>query len=320
MPTETYRAVILGRYTVWITTLCLFLVFASEGLAQTPAKTCAAKDQSGALTLHGYTFRVYGNEEKACLKVFLEGKQVYSGVEEGGTMTLGKIGDSTSPGGVAPGTDVTGRGRPDVVVSYYSGGAHCCEDLLVFELEPKFSMLARIALGNADGSVFKQDPKDRRYRLETADNIFAYWHMSFAGSPLVGVLLEAADDGRGEVRFRLATEKMHKPTPTEDEWRRTDLRLAKEAFRPGEAIDNYYAGAGLWSPMLDRIYASQDAWAWKTLDAAWPAKRPGKEAFLKEFCQMLKDSPYWSDLKPTITNAPAVCAEVFNQPFKKDAN
>jgi hypothetical protein len=324
MMVQKIRVFSFGKSSVWIKALCLclFLTFASGGLAQTPTKTCAAKDQSAVLSLHGYTFRAYRNDEKACLRVFHEGKQIYSSVEEGGTasFTLGKIGDVTSPGGVVPGTDVTGRGHPDVIVSYYSGGAHCCEDFLVFELEPNFSLMARIAAGNADGSVFRRDPHDRRYRFETADNTFAYWHMYFAGSPLIGILLEAVDDGKGGVRFRLATEKMHKPAPTEDQWRRIDLRLAKEAFQKGEAFENYYAGAGLWGTMLDRIYAGQDAWAWKTLDAAWPEKKPGKEVFLKEFCQTLQSSPYWSDLKPTITAAPPVCAQVFSQPFKNSNN
>ena len=53
------------------------------------------------------------------------------------------------------------------------------------------------------------------------------------------------------------------------------------------------------------------------MDAAWPEKKPGKVPFLKDFCQILHLSPYWTDLQPTITSAPPVCAQLFNQPLKK---
>src|SRR5579859_1451100 len=212
------------------------LLSASASLnAQAPSIGCAAKDQSDTLTIRGYSFCVYGSEEKTCLKVFQAGKQVFRTDKVGGTFTLGKIGDATSPGGVAPGTDVTGRGHPEVLVSYFSGGAHCCSELLLFELEPQFTLLTKIGLGDADESVFKRDPQDKRYRLDTADETFAYWHTSFAESPLTPVLLEATDDGKGGVRFRLAMDKMRKPPPTEAQWRRTDLRKARAAFAPGAA-------------------------------------------------------------------------------------
>jgi len=287
--------------------------------AQAASQDCKPKDESGSLTIRGYNFHVYQNDEKACLKVFRAGKQVYRTEEAGGSFTLGKIGDASSPGGVVPGTDVTGRGHAEVLVSYFSGGAHCCFSLLLFELEPQFTLLENIGLGNSDESVFKRDaqhPEDKRYRLETADETFAYWHTSFAESPLTPVLLEATDDGKGGVRFRLATDKMHKPAPTEDQWRRTDLKAARAALQPGTGFENYYAGSDLWRVMLDRIYAGQDEWAWKTVDAAWPAKKAGKEAFLKDFCQTLHLSPYWTDLQPTITHAPTVCAQAFSQPLK----
>src|ERR1700676_736340 len=130
--------------------LCLrmFLSASASLCAQTPSTACAAKDQSDAMTIRGYSFRSYGGDEKTCLKVLHEGKQVFRTDEVGGAFTLGKIGDVTSPGGVVPGTDVTGRGHPDVLISYFSGGAHCCFELLLFELEPQFALLARIGLGS----------------------------------------------------------------------------------------------------------------------------------------------------------------------------
>jgi len=302
---------------------CLVWSFApsAEAGSGSPAEShdCNAKDESGALTIRGYSFRVYGGEEKTCLKVFHAGKQVYRMDEEGGSFTLGRIGDASSPGGVVPGTDVTGRGHPDVLVSYFSGGAHCCFELLLFELEPQFTLIANIGLGNSDESVFKRDvrhPEDKRYRLETADQTFAYWHTSFAESPLTPVLLEAADDGKGGVRFRLAVDKMRKPAPTEDQWRRADLKAARAALQPGTGFENYYAGSDLWRVMLDRIYAGQEEWAWKTVDTAWPAKKPGKDAFLKDFCGTLHLSPYWPDLQPTVTHAPQACVEAFSRPLK----
>jgi hypothetical protein len=291
-----------ASWSTLILGLCMPLSVTASLSAQTPSTACQAKDQSDTLTIHGFSFRVYGGEEKTCLKVFHAGKQVFRTDQVGGTFTLGKIGNASSPGGVVPGTDVTGRGHPNVLVSYFSGGAHCCFELLLFEFEPQFKLLANIGLGDADGSVFKRDthhPEDKRYRLDTADETFAYWHTSFAESPLIPVLLEPMDDGKGGVRFQLAVDKMRKPAPTEEQWRRTDLRKARAAFAPEAAFEKYYAGSDLWRVMLNRVYAGQDAWAWKTVDAAWPEKKPGKEPFLKDFCQTLPLEP--------LLDRPAAC-------------
>ena len=48
---------------------------------------------------------------------------------------------------------------------------------------------------------------------------------------------------------------------------------------------------------LDLIYGGHDADAWKFLDAAWPAKVSGKDAFAREFRAQLAKSPYWPEVK-----------------------
>ncbi|WP_263356127.1 hypothetical protein [Acidicapsa ligni] len=298
--------------------ICLIgLAGSGAALAQQPS-SCADVQPTATLTVQGLEFRSYKTEDKACLKVFRNRVLIYHNEEEGGTLTFGSNEDAaSSPGGVAPGTDVIGRGHANVLALYYSGGAHCCTQLLIFELDPTLTLLTRVNLGNDDGPQFKRDSTNKHYLMATIDNTFGYWHTYFAASPLTPILLEPLDDGKGGIRFALAVKAMRKPDPTQAEWNANDLKSAREAFLRENIFDNYYVGSDLWRSMLLRIYAGQDAWAWKTVDAAWPARKPGKDAFLKDFCGQLSQSPYWADLRPTIKNSPPACAETFAQPHKK---
>ena len=54
------------------------------------------------------------------------------------------------------GKNLTGDGKPNLVVRTYSGGAHCCTDVHVFELGEKFRHVARFD-ANVSESVSFED-------------------------------------------------------------------------------------------------------------------------------------------------------------------
>jgi len=96
--------------------------------------------------------------------------------------------------------------------------------------------------------------------------------------------------------------------PAERDWLEVYLPHAREAFAPGAAFDSYYAGSGLWTPMVTWIYGGQADWAWRLVDASWPEGKPNKDEFLKEFCGQLAKSEYWEDLRTQIGSPPPACA------------
>jgi hypothetical protein len=289
---------------------------------------CAPKYLNQTATVGQYVFKAYENKANgnACLEVEdaghegrvlgrLAGKMARKDTAEVifrrtqdsyGMYTLGQAANARNNiSKIENGTDLTGRGRPDMIVTNWSGGARCCSIHLVFELEPSLRLVARLDDGDGDLAHFVDLDGHRHYYYVGNDWTFAYWDASFIDSLAPAVVLRFVDDRQGG-GYHLATDKMGRPVPTQEEWNEA-VREASEAF-----AENDPAGAGigsaLWSNMLNLIYSGHSDLAWKLFDQTWPAEKTGKETFLSGFCSQLKTSPYWPDLAKTIPDPPASCA------------
>ena len=258
------------------------LCFCSQIESAQPA--CAQKFLQHSISVDKYRFKTYQQttltEESACFEILSAGKLMFRKVEEGGAFTLGQEAqpDYGVPA-IDPGTDLTGRGHPDMLVSYYSGGAHCCTSILLFELEPDLRLLATLETGDSDIAHFERDLRSGGYAFIKWDEIFTYWHACFACSPALKVTLKPQSDFKGDLTFRIDLREMRKEPPTEREWREVDLPQARAAFAPENSFDNYFAGSDLWKLMLGWIYGGQADWAWKLVDEAWPAEMPAETSF-----------------------------------------
>jgi len=289
---------------------------------ETAQPTCTLQFFQHSVTVNGYIFKTYqerdASTESACLEVARAGQVVFRKVEDQGSFSLGQRAErELGVPGIRPGTDVTGRGHPEMIVSYYSGGAHCCTSILLFELEPQLKLLSTLEVGDSSNSHFERDTQNGGYYFVGSDEGFAYWHTDFADSPIQKVILRPVSNEMGNLTFQLDLKKMHRRTPTEQEWQEKYLPQARAAFAPDAAFDNYYAGSALWAQMLDWIYGGQANWAWKLVNAAWPAEKPGKDDFLKEFCGQLAQSAYWPDLQTQISTPPAACEQGIMEAAKK---
>jgi hypothetical protein len=283
---------------------------------------CSSKFHQHSVTVDGYVFKTYQElnlkNESACLEVARAGKVVFRKVKEGGEFSLGQEAQPEyKVPGILPGTDVTGRGHPNMIASYYSGGGHCCTSILLFELEPQLNLLVTLDTSDNDIAHFERDPQDGGFDFINWDEIFAYWHSSFNGSPMPKLIFRPASDEKGNLAFRLDLKKMSIQAPTVQEWQRDFISKAREAFAPGAPFENYNAGPELWKPMLDLIYCGHADWAWKLVDAVWPADKPGKEEFLDEFCGQLAKSEYWPDLKQQIGKPPTACLKGITEAHAK---
>jgi hypothetical protein len=183
--------------------------------------------------------------------------------------------------------DITGDGIPDVMVSYFTGGAHCCFQYLFINLGDRVEIVTTIDTENAGMMASGKNPKGG-LRFETNDNAFAYWNTSFAGSPMPSVTLEF---DKGVLRTNFDAMKKPPPTATALKAKAHDARL-KMNNKPYTGVDTGEFEDAFWGEMLDLIYAGNETQAWQYFDLVWPAEKPGKDVFLKDFKSQLAEGYY----------------------------
>lgn len=185
--------------------------------------------------------------------------------------------------------DKTGDGIPDVMLDYFSGGAHCCFSTYFLNLGDTVDLVEIIHTEHTRLLALEKNPKGG-LRFETFDSAFAYWNISFAGSPLPRVVLEFEN---GVLRPNF--EVMKEPAPS-----LASLRSKARAARSKIDLEPYTEAptAGFeeafWSEMLDLIYSGNEPLAWQYFDSVWPAQKPGKERFLADFKEQLTFTYYGS--------------------------
>ena len=300
---QDLNAVWMARVTLLIVCWLATSVALAQSGVKNEAAVCAARNRSDSAKVSGFTFITYQSEDGACLQATQSGKVIFQRTMDAQGFTLGQSGDAQyNIPAVANGTDVTGRGHPNMIVSAYTGGAHCCTSHLVFELQPAFRLLATLNDADDDLAHFERDPVDHHYYYVTADWTFAYWPSCFACSPSAIVKLRYVDDAKGG-GFHLAMDKMQKPAPSAAKWNQ-ELSTAKKAAATGGVND---IGTALWGPVLSLIYQGHSELAWKFVADAGPKAVQKPLPSLADFCSVLKKSPYWGDLKGTLRNPPAEC-------------
>jgi hypothetical protein len=277
---------------------------------------CSANFLQHSITVAGSEFRTYRDDQNftACLEVRKDGHIEFQRADgDALEYSLGKGPDQNEPA-LPAGTNVTGGSLPEFIVSGYTGGAHCCTTLLLFELGAKPRLIAEFPLGNYGAIDFQKDPADGKYFLHAVDETFIYWNSCYAcfAPPPVILGWQAHADGTGS--FQIALDKMRTPDPTATVFEQEYLKPAREAFDPDAAFgvsdkDKYLVGAGLWSSMLNLIYTGHTSLAWKVVDETWPAQKTGKDKFLGDFCGQLSKSSYWPDLRSTLRELPKSCSE-----------
>lgn len=301
----------MNAYTQWCAEILAVIWLAApiplfaQFSVDDPGAACATKNRIHSTTVKQYVFATYGSDAGACLQVMSAGKVIFRRtLDSPQGFTLGQPADpEDNIPAIASGTDVTGRGNPDMIVSAYIGGAHCCTYHFVFELQPEFKLLAMLSDSDDDLSHFERDRQDGHYYYITADWTFAYWPSCFACSPSALVKLRWIDDKNGG-GFHLAMDKMLKPDPTQTEWN-TALGEAQKSVRNGDLSS---IGTTMWQTVLNLIYSGHSDLAWSYVNELGPKAQQKPFPTLADFCSLFKSSPYWPDLKPTLKDPPAACA------------
>jgi hypothetical protein len=305
--------------------LLLFSVrLAAQGPIEPASTHCSSRDLIQTATVGPYLFKAYKNKVNGdgCLEVLetrrggkMMGKFIpkvlFRRTLEGmGEFRLGQPEDPAfNIPGIENGADITGRGRANMIVTNWSGGARCCFVHYVFEVDPTLWLLAKVDDGDGDGAHFADLDGNKHYYYVGNDWTFSY--PSAAGQSAPAVVLRFVDDPKGG-SYRLAMDKMKRPEPTSSEWNKA-VRDARTDFgNPSSFGDGL--GSELSRNMVNLIYTGHSDLAWKVADQVWPAQSPGpaqnpsKDKYLSGFCAQLKTSPYWPQLKPSILNPPPACA------------
>lgn len=179
------------RFAVRATALMLFSIGVSQNLyaqiaVDDPRAACARDHLKESAKADQFIFNSYKSEDDgSCLQVLQNSKVIFRRtVDSPQGFTIGQPADKESKvPAIANGTDITGRGHPDMIVSFYTGGAHCCLFDYVFELEPEFKLLATLDAEDSWPAYFVDLNGDDHYYYVAQDWTFAYWYGSFAGHP-----------------------------------------------------------------------------------------------------------------------------------------
>ncbi len=264
------------------------------------------RHRSNTATVNDYTFSVHEKEkaDNRCISFYRSGKKIHTKCIEDGNIAI-----VTSP---PPGTDINADGIPDIIVEFYSGGAHCCYEYALYSLRDNLKVYATLYGGDSP-LEFKDIDDDDNYEVVGKDWTFAYWHECFAASPAPEIILRYEKG-----RFRLAEDLMRIPPPNKDtitknaDMLRRDVienrvRMTTEPVPDGyirldDPTTSWHWDSRLWWGMLDLIYTGNGDLAWKYCDLYWsdqeePIFPADKKKFLREFKNNLSRSPYWGDLK-----------------------
>jgi len=160
--------------------------------ASTPATTNAPAAADDLLAPHGtlwehdysdYTVRTVRGpdyESDSILQIFKSGRLIYSNSSH---TFFDPVTDAP-----APYVNITGNGIPNLVVTAYSGGAHCCSIYHIFELGDEFREVATIDAADG-GAVFTNLTANGTPAIQMSDWSYAYEFTSFAGSFAPDIIL-----------------------------------------------------------------------------------------------------------------------------------
>jgi len=294
-PMSIVLRVLMAGSIVVIAVLLVFRTNQADQSVEAPAGRGPLKEEQ---SFQGYVVRTYGGEpdpfDRGSFEILHRGARVYADDGDPGEWNKFRIGslyeDKKTHSLVRIGSDITGDGRPDLVVSEYTGGANCCHRVHVFEIGDQFRYIQTIDALHSDLADFENVDGDPALELPMVDWTFAYWRAGFLESPAPRVVLKY--DGS---RYAMAPNLMRKPPLSQDEFVQVATEIA--ASLEAELAEQREPGNRLAQRMLDLIYSGNMEQAWELADLSWPKGDGGKAAFLRDFRSQLATSPFWDELQ-----------------------
>ncbi|MGE5625032.1 MAG: hypothetical protein ACM3ZT_05740 [Bacillota bacterium] len=282
----------------------LLILLAGGTLSPTAFAGCAtgaavfSQVQPQLTAFRDYQIRLYNQQDCdnepdspiGAVEILKAGKQIYA--QSGYSFALGyPLDQDQPPDSVKPvvGMDFTGEGQPELLISEWSGGAHCCYTFHLFRLGQDFRKVQSIPLRDADESAFVRREGHKGLVLVSTDySAFAYFPFDFAGSP-AGRMFLSFQGGR----FKLDTALMKANAPKPE-----DLAECARLFKKSRDWRNkdQPQPLGLWYYATDLIYTGNADAAWKFLEAAWGGSTKDKAGYIGDYKARLRKSAYYPEL------------------------
>jgi len=202
---------------------------------------------------------------------------------ERSVVTVGDGGIAARSIDPASGRDVNGDGDPDLIVTAWSGGAHCCFTTTVYSIGAEARVVLDQETGDCDGR-FEDLDGDGRLEFTTCDSGWGTAYCSFAGSPFPPVVF-AYDPDKGA--YVPAT-----PRYAGRYRERIDGALHEaEALiaQPGRTPDD--DKCAVLKPVLDLMYAGRFEEGADALRRLY--RHPDVEDFARDTTTKVRESPLW---------------------------
>jgi hypothetical protein len=116
-----------------------------------------------------------------CFTVVYDGDRRVATFGTAGTLAAYTITDSS-------GSDLNADGYPDLVVSAWSGGAHCCYSSGIYSVGETVQQVLSLETGNCGPGELEDLDGNGTFEFITCDDRWAYSYCSFADSPLPRVV------------------------------------------------------------------------------------------------------------------------------------
>lgn len=218
-------------------------------------------------------------------------------IETGFHLTLGTAMNDDASRFIGLGEDITGNGVANLVVADWSGGAHCCLTLYIYELPSNGGIEEYDVIQVRDGGSFDDLDGDGALEIVTYDWSLAYALTCFACLDYPDVILRPAEDG-----YVVAADMMRRDRPTDEAITAIIARVRADDWNSFEGRDH------LWGSMLELIYTGHASLAWRLFEAGWLADNADRDEALASFKTAIEQSPYHAavvDLQYTeVTSAP----------------
>ena len=245
-----------------------------------------------------YTIRTYRDpNDGGSFEILKSQKRVWG--QHGWAFQIGDRGDTYGHSCFdLAGGDLTGDGNPNIVIYEWSGGAHCCFTMQLFDISEEFRLMTKIDGGDSVPQFVDWD-NDNIPEIELLDMSYAYFPGCFASSPTPTVVFKYSN--RSHV---LAMDQMSKPITDKDEYLKKFQKHAQEVKNdeiwtsgPDGNYSHYHIPSDLFSHALDLMYGGNEDYGWKFIHEAWTDGFPVDEELLDKFREKMNASSYWRDLK-----------------------
>lgn len=221
--------------------------------------------------------------------VTIDGERVYEKTSRVGSLGL-PMWTSGTESFIGNPIDLDADGTEELVVASWSGGAHCCWTVAIFELGGSPRLIEEIDAQNGMGIVKESDVTGvptsggpARYLLDIPDQSFCYWNAPYVASPKPSVY-SRLEHGRLVVALDVMLARPIDWTAYEKEAGQLNVSMSPD----GAALE-----PRMWGGMLELLYRGRDDLAQQFFDLCWPNARPGQEEFLDEFHDVLDKSDRW---------------------------